>query len=86
MIASIEGEGAHMPTLTIRNVSQDIVKSLKSLAQQNGKSMEQEVREILEEYVGERSSVLDQIETSWKEQSRHPTADEIEAWIGAGRE
>jgi len=47
--------------------------------------MEQEVRELLEVYVAERRSVLDQIEQSWSRQTRRPTADEIEAWIGAGR-
>jgi DNA polymerase III delta subunit len=75
-----------MANLTIRNVPQDIVNSLKLLAQQNGKSMEQEIRELIVEHVGERLSVLAQIESSWKEQARQPTAEEIEAWIGAGRE
>ena len=47
--------------------------------------MEQEVRELLETYVAERRSVLDQIEKSWSRQTRRPTADEIESWIAAGR-
>jgi len=46
--------------------------------------MEQEVRELLEAYVSERRSVLDQIEAAWTRQARRPTAGEIEAWI-AGR-
>jgi plasmid stability protein len=32
-----------MPTLTVRNVPQRTVKSLKTLARRNGHSMEQEV-------------------------------------------
>ncbi len=48
--------------------------------------MEQEVREILEEYVGERSSVLQQIEASWEKQDRRPDAQEIDAWIATGRD
>jgi hypothetical protein len=48
--------------------------------------MEQEVRELLEEYVTERSGVLKQIEASWARQSRRPSAEEIDRWINAGRE
>ena len=75
-----------MATLTIRNVSDELVKSLKSLAQRNGRSMEQEVRELLEEHIGERLSVLEQIEASWDKQKRRPTAAEVDHWIRAGRE
>jgi hypothetical protein len=48
--------------------------------------MEQEIRELLEEYAVERSSVLKQIEASWARQSRRPSAKEIDSWIDAGRE
>jgi hypothetical protein len=48
--------------------------------------MEQEVRDLLEEHVAERSSVLQQIEASWDRQSRRPSAAEIDSWISAGRE
>ena len=48
--------------------------------------MEQEVRDLLEEYVSERSSVLEQIEATWDRQSRRPSAKEIDGWISAGRE
>jgi hypothetical protein len=47
--------------------------------------MEQEVRELLEVYVSERRSVLDQIEAAWSRQARRPTANEVDAWIAAGR-
>jgi hypothetical protein len=47
--------------------------------------MEQEIRELLEVYVSERHSVLDQIEAAWNRQARRPTAGEIDAWISAGR-
>ena len=47
--------------------------------------MEQEVRELLETHVSERSSVLDQIEAAWSHQTRRPTANEVETWIAAGR-
>ena len=75
-----------MATLTIRNVRPGVVKSLKSLARRKGRSMEQEVRELLEGYVAERRSILEQIERAWATQTRRPTAKQIESWIGAGRQ
>ena len=74
-----------MPTLTIRNVPAPVVRSLKSLARRRHRSMEQEIRELLEVYVSERRSVLDQIEAAWDRQSRRPTAAEIDDWIAVGR-
>jgi plasmid stability protein len=76
----------NVATLTIRNVPLRVVRMLKALAKRRSRSMEQEVREILEESVGERSSVLKQIEASWERQARRPSAEEVEAWIAAGRE
>lgn len=73
-------------TLTIRNVPIRVVRGLKSLAKRRGRSMEQEVRELLEEHVAERLSVLRQIEASWDRQSRRPSAAEIDSWVAAGRE
>ena len=72
-------------TLTIRNVPMRVVRSLKSLARKRGRSMEQEVREMLEERVADRTAVLQQIEASWSRQSRRPGAAEIEGWITTGR-
>lgn len=73
-------------TLTIRNVPARVVRGLKALAKRRNTSMEQEVRDLLEEYVSERSSVLEQIEATWDRQSRRPSAKEIDDWISAGRE
>jgi len=75
-----------MATLTIRNVPDKVTKSLKTLARKNHRSMEQEVRELINEHVGERLSVLGQIEAAWVKQTRRPTAAEIEGWIATGRE
>jgi plasmid stability protein len=74
-----------MPTLTIRNVPAKVVRSLKALARRRQRSMEQEVREVLEAHVAERRSVLQQVEAGWARQTRRPTAAEIDKWIGAGR-
>jgi plasmid stability protein len=72
-------------TLTIRNVPQRVVRRLKALAKRHNASMEQVVRDLLEEYAGERSSVLKQVEASWERQARRPGAREIDSWITAGR-
>lgn len=74
-----------MPTLTIRNVPVKVVRSLKALARRRRRSMEQEVRELLEAHVAERRSVLEQIEAAWGRQARRPTRAEVDAWIGSGR-
>jgi plasmid stability protein len=84
--ASIVLADEAMATLTIRNVPEKVAKSLKALARKNHRSMEQEVRELISEHVGERASVLDQIEAAWGKQARRPSATEVEGWISSGRE
>jgi plasmid stability protein len=74
-----------MPTITVRNVSPRTIQALKALAKRHNRSMEQEVRELLEGYVAERRAVLEQIEASWQKQTRRPTAGEIDKWMGVGR-
>ncbi len=74
-----------MPTITVRNVPPRVVQSLKALARRHNRSMEQEVRELLEGHVAERAAILDQIEAGWQSQARRPTADEIDAWMAVGR-
>jgi len=74
-----------MATLTVRNVPPKIVKSLKALARENQRSMEQEVRAMLDEYIGDRLALLEQIESAWVRQRRRPTASEVDTWIDAGR-
>ena len=74
-----------MPTLTIRNVPTRVVQSLKALAKRHNRSMEQEIRHLIEGYVVERRAVLDQIEASWTKQTRRPTAEEVDSWMAIGR-
>jgi plasmid stability protein len=74
-----------MPTITVRNVPPKVVQSLKALAKRHNRSMEQEVRELLEGYVVERRAILDQIEAGWQAQTRRPTAAEVDAWMALGR-
>ena len=74
-----------MPTLTVRNVPPKVVRSLKALAKRHNRSMEQEVRDLLEGYVTERRAVLDQIQAGWATQTRRPTAAEVDTWMAVGR-
>ncbi len=74
-----------MPTITVRNVPTKVIQSLKALARRHNRSMEQEVRDLIEGYVIERRAVLDQIEAGWNKQARRPTAAEIDTWMGMGR-
>lgn len=75
-----------MATLTVRNVPTKVVKSLKTLARRNRRSMEQEVRAVLEQHVGDRLALLDEIEQSWTRQARRPKPREIDTWLDAGRQ
>ena len=75
-----------MATLTVRNVPPKVVKTLKSLARRNRRSMEQEVRAVLEEHVGDREALLEQIENAWTHSTRRPKAADIDQWLKVGRE
>jgi chromosome segregation and condensation protein ScpB len=72
-------------TLTIRDVPQRTVRRLKAFAKRQNVSMEQAVRNLLEEHTGDRSVVLEEIERSWERQTSRPKAEEIDSWIEVGR-
>ena len=74
-----------MATLTIRNLSDEIVSALKGLAQRHRRSMEQEARQILEERVGDRLAVLGEVESSWAKQKSRPRASQVRKWIKDAR-
>jgi len=75
-----------MATLTVRNVPHRVVTTLKMLAKRNRRSMEQEVRAVLEEHVGDREALLEQIARAWAQQARRPKATEIDEWLRVGRD
>jgi plasmid stability protein len=70
-----------MATITVRNLSEHVVEKLKARARLNGRSMEQEVREILESCTLDRSAVIEKIKASWDRQTRPTTAEEVNRWI-----
>lgn len=74
-----------MATLTIRNLEPDLVKRLKIRAKQNGRSMEQEAREILGQRLASRGEVLSEMRAYWSEIPNPPSASEVDGWIRQGR-
>jgi antitoxin FitA len=50
-----------MATITIRNISDELLARIKRLAGQKGISMEQEVRDLLQKRYGQRDEVLARI-------------------------
>ncbi len=70
---------------TMQRIGWKVVQSLKALAKRHNRSMEQEVRDLLEGYVTERRAVLDQIQAGWAKQTRRPTAAEVDTWMAVGR-
>lgn len=74
-----------MPTLTIRNLPEDLVARIKSAAARNRRSMEQEVREALARDYRNRAELLAEIERMTRDQKRPTTAEEIDRWRREGR-
>jgi plasmid stability protein len=74
-----------MSTLTIRNLPSDVVERLKHHARQHGRSMEQEVRDILSHRFASRSEMLDRVEASWSALPGKPSAAKVDAWIANAR-
>jgi plasmid stability protein len=73
-----------MPTLTIRKVPRAVIARLKTTATQSGRSMEQEVRELLERRYARRADVLKAIRASWRELPPS-SSKEVARWIETGR-
>ena len=74
-----------MPTLTIRNLSPDVVERMKRYARQRGRSMEQEARDALSHRFAPRNAILDQIEASWETLPYRPSEAKVKEWITAAR-
>ena len=73
-----------MATLTIRNLPDDLVKRLKAAAASRGRSMEQEVRDLIRIHYMERSEILDRMRARWDD-ALAPSADEVRRWRDTGR-
>jgi len=73
-----------MGTLTIRSVPDEDIEGVKASAQLHHRSMEQEVRELLQRRYGPRSDLLRRIRARW-ETLPQTDASELEQWCEKGR-
>ena len=74
-----------MPTITIRNLPVDVVERIKLRAKNKGRSMEQELRELLISHYETREDILRRIEERWAELPK-TTKEEIDSWQDVGRD
>ena len=56
-----------MATLTIRNLPDELVERLKLKARAANRSMEQEIRELLEASYPKKQDTIDRIRNRWKQ-------------------
>lgn len=73
-----------MPTLTIRKVPRAVIARAKKAAAQSGRSMEQEIRDLLERRYAPRRDILKAIRASWRELPPS-SAKEVARWVETGR-
>ena len=73
-----------MATITIRNISDELVDRIKRLAGQKGISMEQEVRDLLQLRYGQRDEVLARIRQRAKALPMEPES-RVQIWKSVGR-
>lgn len=73
-----------MSTITVRNLPKDVVQRIKRSAKQHSRSMEQEVRDLLQRRYGARTEVLRRIRERWLE-TPTATPEEVESWRSEGR-
>lgn len=73
-----------MATITIRELPDDLLRRLKASAKAHGRSMEQEVRELLAQRYAPRSEILDRIRERWDELPE-TDAEEAARWRAHGR-
>lgn len=76
--------GVQMATITVRNLPPELVKRVKESAAKYGRSMEQEIRDLIEQRYRRREDVLLEARARWEKLPR-PSAEEVDAWIETGR-
>jgi hypothetical protein len=69
-IALISGLGVNMPTLSLRDLSQDIYDGLKAMAAQNHRSMQVQARLLIEREVRLHQPGAMERARSWRERMR----------------
>ena len=77
-------EECAMPTLTIRNLPDDLIERLKAAAERSGRSMEEEVRELLRGKYAARAAIARRIRERWSELPV-TSSGEARKWRDTGR-
>jgi len=73
-----------MATITIRGVPGELVQRIKDDAQRKGRSMEQELREMLAARYRGRADAVREIRARW-ERLPPSSADDVDGWVEKGR-
>lgn len=73
-----------MGSVTIRNLPDGVVAEIKAAAALHGRSLESELRELLQRRYRSREGVLTSVRERWNALPR-VTAKQVDAWIEAGR-
>jgi antitoxin FitA len=73
-----------MGSVTIRNLPDRVVAEIKAAAALHGRSLESELRELLQRRYRSREEVLTLVRERWNGLPR-VTAKQVDAWIEAGR-
>ena len=73
-----------MGSVTIRNLPDRVVVEIKAAAVLHGRSLESELRELLQRRYRSREEVLESVRERWTELPG-VTADQVDAWIEEGR-
>lgn len=73
-----------MPTVTVRNLPEEVVAHIKEAARAHGHSMEQELRETLVHRYGDRPATVQRMRERW-EQLPPTSPSEVRHWRDKGR-
>jgi plasmid stability protein len=73
-----------MTSVTIRGLSVDLLQRIKAAAAAHGRSLEQELREMLAARYPTRDEVLGAVRERWAELPE-VSAGDIDSWIETGR-
>lgn len=73
-----------MGAITIRNLPDDLIDRMKETAGAHNRSMEQEIRELLERNYAPREEVLNRVRARWQELPE-TRPEETDHWRDEGR-
>jgi hypothetical protein len=73
-----------MASVTIRNIPPEVLLEMKAAAARNGRSLEGELRDLLQRRYRSRKEVLGSVRKRWRSLPGIPPG-QVDAWIEAGR-